>query len=105
MLKFDSPKEFGESLIKGVSKTGIPTIRLLWANGVVFRATRYPTDAVISQELRGILNLNHVDFAPMKEYQESIGEVLPGVKIPVVDVSHHTLFGPLTNYIKEHFLK
>jgi hypothetical protein len=104
-LKFNSPKELGESLSKGASKSGISTLRLLWANGVIFRATRYPSDAVIKEELKGIMNLNHVDFAAMDNYQESISISIPGLKIAVVDVSNHTLFGPLTLYIKNKFLK
>ena len=80
MLKFNSPKELGDSLVKGISRTGISSMRLLWANGVIFRASRYPSDAVIKEELKGVLNLNHVDFAPMEEYHESINISLSGIK-------------------------
>ncbi len=105
MLKFNTPKDLGDSLAKGVSRTGISSLRLLWANGVIFRASRYPSDAVIREELKGVLNLNHIDFAPMDVYMESINIALSGVKIPVVDVSNHTLFGPITSYLKTNFLQ
>lgn len=104
-MKFDSPLELATNIAKSTSKTET-NIRLLWARGVVFRVARgYPSETVVNREIEGILELSHVEFAPMEEYQEflSIPEK-SGFKISIANLSSHSTFGPLAQYIHNNLL-
>lgn len=109
-MKFDSPKDFAESILASIARTpkdlpeGTIIGRLFWSNGVVFR--HYPfaqTEAVTKVLLEGKIYYDHVEFAEMPQYQKEIS-VGDGLKVEVSDFSGHSVFDKLTEYISKKLL-
>ena len=106
-LNYGSVEQFASVIGLG-SPPGIPSrAKLLWANDVLFRHFALPpTDAITKENIKGHLVLDHIEFAPMPEYQKEI-QVLPDrplMTIFVLDVSEHFVFDPLSKWIKENLL-
>ena len=106
-LNYGSVEKF-VSMIGLGTPPGVPSrTRLYWANGVLFRHFSLPpTDAYSKELIKSHLFLDHIEFAPMPEYQKEIQALpeKPLATIFVLDVSEHVVFDPLTKWIKENLL-
>lgn len=100
-MRYESPQGFAENVVSETPK-GNPIPRLFWANGILFRHFPYFPSEVISQQLiEGILNVDHIEYAQMKEYRKEIA-VTPNQKVKVLNVTNHTVFNDLTSYIAKN---
>lgn len=105
-LKYKTSEEFA-NVIALAQPPGVPGItRLFWANGVLFRFFNHPPSEENAKNfLNGHATWDHIEFAPMPEYKRVIQiNERPLVTINVLDVSNHTLFGPLTEYIRDNLI-
>lgn len=103
-IPFKTPKEFAENMIANIPPGVRVRLSAFWANGVVFKHYPfYPTESISNEYLKGNLYIDHVEFAPMKTFQKEI-IVNQEAKINVLDVSKHTVFSLLTDFIAKHLL-
>jgi hypothetical protein len=105
-LPFDSAASLIESIVD-VNTPGTPIhIRLLWANGILIRFYNQAKSEALSKEyLSGNVIFDHIEFAPMKEYIKNPRlENRPMITVDVLDVSKHTVFNPLTAWIRDNLL-
>jgi len=80
-----------------------PKIPIMWSNGIIFMITSFPqTPEVIKEQMKGILHWPNLHFARMPEYRQSI-QLSRNVKISVIDVSNHKIFGPMSKWLKENY--
>lgn len=104
-IPFKTPKEFAENMIANIPPGVKVRLSAFWANGVVFKHYPfYPTESVSNEYLKGNLYIDHVEFAPMKSFQKEIN-VNQEAKINVLDVSKHTVFNLLTDFIAKSLLR
>ena len=76
---------------------GIPTMQ--WANGVVFSPINFPTtNAVMEEQLKGILHWSSISFAIKEKWENQI--VREGATINFVDVSANEIFNKLADELK-----
>lgn len=100
-MRFESPQVFAENVFSETLK-GNQIPRLFWASGILFRHFPYfPSEAVSQQLIEGVLNIDHIDYAEMKEYKKEIN-VAANQKIKVLNVTSHTVFSNLTSYIAKN---
>jgi predicted thioredoxin/glutaredoxin len=75
----------------------IPTMQ--WANGIVFSPANFPTtNAVMEEQLRGILHWSSVSFAVKEKFEHQI--VRENATINLVDVSVNDIFKELAEKLK-----
>lgn len=106
-LQYDNPEEMVNTLTISIPP-GVPAQYILkWANGILFQfATFKPADSLIKEYIAGHLLWDHIDFAPMPQYTPEIQvPSKPMVAITVIDLSHHSLFVSVTEWIRENLLK
>jgi len=76
---------------------------LLWAGGIVFSSTTMlDTKDVIKEKLEGVVHWSSVEWAPMPEFKEVIIIKETNVKIPVINVSTHSIYKTVSKWLKEH---
>ena len=76
---------------------GIPTMQ--WANGIVFTPLTFPTtNAVMEEQLKGILHWSSVSFAIKEKFENQI--VQENATINLVDVSANEIFNKLADDLK-----
>lgn len=76
---------------------GIPTMQ--WAKGIVFSPINFPaTNAVMEEQIRGILHWSSVSFAIKETFENQI--VLDNATINLVDVSANEIFNELAEELK-----
>lgn len=106
-IQYDTPEIFAKTLTVAVPQ-GVPVqTTMYWSDGVLFRVVNLPsTDTVVKEYVAGHLPLDHLEFAYMPKYAKQIQlPDNPMVMISVIDVSNHTLFGPLGKWIRENLIK
>ncbi len=105
-LRYKNSQEFAD-VIASFYPPGVPSqSRLYWANGVLFRFFSHPpSDALVQETINGHLIWDHIEFAPMPEY-ESVLRVTskPLVTLTVLDVSNHAVFSPVTRWIHNNLI-
>ena len=103
-LKHESPQAFVDAITLPLVKGTVPKLGgLLWANGVVFRHFPYsPTDTLTREYLGGHLLIDHLEFAPMSEYEKEIR--YEGFVVTVADVSNHSTFKELAKWVAGNLL-
>jgi len=87
---------------------GIPfQVRLFWANGILFRFFSFPpSEALAKEQLSGHVIWDHIEFAPMPEYKAEIKVVeRPMGIVAVLNVTTHSVFEPLTAWIRDNLIK
>ena len=105
-LMYESSEAFA-NIIALFNPPGVPVqTRLFWANGVLFRFFSHPpTDAVTKEAINGRLIWDHIEFAPMPEYENPLKVAeKPLVTINVLNVSNHIVFGPLAEWIRKNLI-
>lgn len=76
---------------------GIPTMQ--WANGIVFSPANFPTtDAVMKEQLNGVLHWSSVSFAIKEKFEHQV--VRDNATINLVDVSVNEIFKELAEKLK-----
>jgi hypothetical protein len=76
---------------------------LLWAGGIVFSSsTMVDTKDVIREKLEGVVHWSSVEWALMPEFKEVIIIKETNVKIPVINVSTHSIYKTVSKWLKEH---
>jgi len=76
---------------------------LLWAGGIVFSSsTMLDTKDVIKEKLEGVVHWSSVEWALMPEFKEVIIIKETNVKIPVINVSTHSIYKTVSKWLKEH---
>lgn len=77
-----------------------------WANGILFNIFLSPvTEATFGEYVKGTLYVDNILFAPMKKYEKVLKvREDPSLIITVYNESESTLYGPITNWIKENLL-
>ena len=106
-LEYDTAEQL-ISMMAVTIPTGVPAqAALRWANGVLFAIGQFQqTDAISKQFMDGTLIWDHIDFASMPEYRPDLP--VPGkpmITINVLNVSEHTIYGPLSDWIKQNLAK
>jgi hypothetical protein len=77
-----------------------------WVDGIVLSHNAYPmTDSVTRELIEGRLHWDHVAFAPMEQYQESLSFANLPITVTVVDVSVNPVFCDIAKFIKEKLMK
>jgi hypothetical protein len=107
-LAFDSADSLVQNIVSGTTPMGMQLqLRLFWGNGVLFRFFNHPPSEALSKELLdGHIIFDHIEYAPMPTYKNQLlSPDNPDVKINVVDISKHVVFGPLSNWINENLVK
>ena len=83
-----------------VSKGGVGR-PILWSNGLVLTSfIMQPTEDVVKDQLKGILHWVTLSYGHMEQYQSDF-RTKDRVRVPVVDVSNHRIFGPLSSWLKK----
>ena len=59
-----------------------------------------PTEDVVKDQLQGILHWVTLSFGYMEQYQNEF-RTKDRIRVPVVDVSKHRIFGPLSEWLKK----
>ena len=106
-MEYESPEALANVVAMPVPP-GVPApITLHWANGIVFRGAAYqPTDSIVKEYVSGHLLWDHVDFAPMPQYVKEIkAPDKPLVTVNILDVSKHTVFGPVAQWIRANLIE
>lgn len=106
-LQFDSPEALVRAITLNIAP-GIPAhASLRWANGVVFSVANFqPADSVVKEYVAGHLLWDHIDFASMPQYQSEIRiPEKPLVTVNVLSLTGHTIFDPLTEWIRDNLLR
>jgi hypothetical protein len=95
---------FFNSATNGIQKGGIGR-PLMWSNGLIYRTSViHPSEDVIKEQLQGIIHWATLHYAQMPEYQKEV--VRAGrVRVPIINMSNHTVFGPMAEWIKATFIK
>ena len=74
---------------------------LLWSNGLVFSSyLMQSTDDVVRDQLKGIMHWVTLNYGHMKEFQREL-KTKGRIRVPVVDVNNHVIFGPLGRWIEK----
>ncbi len=105
-MQFATPEEFVNS-IADTNAPGSPIhIRVIWANGILFRFfNQINSEAISKENLSGHIILDHIEFAVMKDYTKTMKiENKPMVTVDILDVSKHVVFNPLTAWIRDNLL-
>lgn len=105
-MPYDRVSDFIDSIV-GANIPNTPVhIRLLWANGILFRFFNQINSEGLSKEyLSGNIIFDHVEFASMKEYIKNPRiENKPLVSVDILNVSKHVVFNPLTAWIRDNLL-
>jgi hypothetical protein len=106
-LKFDSVDSFVQTIVSGTTSMGMQIqVRLFWGNGVLFRFYNHIASEALSKEmLDGHVIFDHIEFSPMPTFRNLLQSPdNPDIKIAVLDISRHVVFGPLTSWIHENLL-
>ena len=78
---------------------------LIWSNGLIYRINAIqPTEDVIKEQLQGIIHWSALHFGQMPEYQNEVTRA-GRVRVPIINMSNHTVFGPMAEWIKATFIK
>jgi hypothetical protein len=78
---------------------------LLWSNGIVFSSyLMQPTEEVVKDQLQGIMHWVTLNYCHLEEFQKEF-RGKDRVRVPVVDVSNHNLFGPFSKWLKKTLKK
>jgi hypothetical protein len=87
---------------QGIPKGGMGR-PLMWSNGVLFSSFFIQTsEEVVKQQLQGIVHWASLHFSRMEKYQQEIKRD-NRIKIPILNVSNHAIFGPMSNWIKKRY--
>jgi hypothetical protein len=87
---------------QGVPQGGVGR-PLMWSNGVLFSSfVLQPSPDVIKKQLEGIIHWSSLLFSKMEKYQPEIKRD-KRIKIPIINVSNHTIFGPMSNWVKKQY--
>jgi hypothetical protein len=94
-----------EELIK-LSSIGIPPSGLghglRWAEGVLFRYAQFPpSEAVIKEQLKGIIHVASIEWTEMPEFKDVIIITETNVKIPVINCSDNIIQKAIAEYLKK----
>lgn len=82
--------------------TGRP---LNWADGIVFEHTAMPpVEDVIKEQIEGRIHWNSLNYGIMKEYKKQF-KGPRSVKVPILNLSNHTVFKKMAIWIKKNFEK
>jgi hypothetical protein len=106
-LKFKTPEDLARALTVQISPSVPASGTLRWANGILFNVNAFqPTDSAVKEYLSGTLNFDHLDFAVMQNYASDIKlPEKPLIVFGVINLTGHTLFDPLTKWIRSNLLK
>ncbi|MGP8078732.1 MAG: hypothetical protein ACLQC7_08195 [Thermoplasmata archaeon] len=78
---------------------------VFWANGLIFGFSPYaPSEAVSREYLSGHLPWDNLDFASLPTFEPEVKLDGRDITFVLKDVSKHSLFGPLTEWIGSEFL-
>jgi hypothetical protein len=78
---------------------------IIWSNGLIFISTTFqPTEDVIKEQLQGIIHFTSLHYCKMPEYQREI-TATNRIRVPLRNLSHHAVFGPMAEWIKQTFIK
>jgi hypothetical protein len=76
----------------------IPTMQ--WTDGIVFSPSNFPTtNAIIEEQLKGILHWSSVSFAIKEKFEKQI--VIENATINLMDVSVNEIFKELVQKLKK----
>jgi hypothetical protein len=105
-LKYENAETFADSIASASPPDSPSQVRLLWANGVLFRFFNFmPSEAIAKEFINGHIIFDHIEFAPMSEFKKELK--LPDkamVTITVLDSTNHVIFNPLTAWIRDNLL-
>jgi hypothetical protein len=78
---------------------------LSWSNGLIYTTSAIrPTEDVIKEQLQGIIHWASLHYAKMPKFQNEV--IRAGrVRVPIMNMSNHTVFGPMAEWVKETFIK
>jgi hypothetical protein len=102
--QFDTPEEFANFVAAPTPAGAAGSTSLLWAEGVLFRHVplSLPTDAIATEQLRGNLLWDHLDFVAMPKYVSELRPTSrPGLMINVIDMSRNPLFTEVAKWAKD----
>lgn len=106
-MPYENIEEFTK-VLSFANPPGVPFhSKFFWANGVLFRVfNQSPSEALASEVMKGHFIFEHIEFAPMPHYAQSIKiPERPMGALIVLDVSKHAVFAPLTAWIQKNLLK
>jgi hypothetical protein len=106
-FKYENPQAFID-VIAVANPPELPfQVKFFWANGVLFRVFSHPpTEALAKEVLSGHVIFDHIEFAPMPKFVTLLDiPNRPLGKINIINVTNHTIFEPLTAWIKENLCK
>jgi hypothetical protein len=88
----------------GIPEGGVG-LPLAWSNGIIYSIQPIqPTEDVVKEQLKGIIHWSALHYARMPKFQNEI--IRAGqIRVIIMNMSNHTVFGPMANWIKENFLK
>ncbi|MFZ0891011.1 MAG: hypothetical protein WB778_09115 [Thermoplasmata archaeon] len=102
--EFESPEEFANFIAAPTPAGAAGSTSLLWAEGVLFRHVPLnpPTEAIATEQLRGNLVWDHLDFVTMPKYVPELRPASrPALLINVINVSRNSLFAEVANWTKD----
>jgi hypothetical protein len=106
-LQFEKPEDLVRMASLG-APAGMPSqLTLRWAKGVLFSVYNLPpSDSIMKEYIAGNLILDHIDFAIMPEYTKELKiPEKPLLSVNIIDLSEHTLFGPLAEWVKHNIAR
>jgi hypothetical protein len=75
---------------------------LRWSKGIIFNiVVIQPTEDVIKEQLQGIIHLSALHYARMPKFQSELK--IRRTKVPIMNMSNHTVFGPMADWIKKKY--
>jgi hypothetical protein len=105
-LKYESSQGFVEVLANANPPDFPFQAKFYWANGVLFRVFSHaPTEANAKEMMSGHLILDHIEFTSMPQYVSLLD--IPGRplgRVNVINVTNHTIFDPLSAWIRDNLL-
>ena len=104
-MRYENADQYARAMTLNIPRgMGGRAGNLFWANGVVFKHANFsPTESLTKQYLLRHLPIDHLEYAPMPNYQPEINT--EGITVTIIDVTNHTLFNSLTKWIKEKIEK
>ena len=103
-LEYDTPEELLDTMLMSVPPDLTARVALRWANGVLLAVGQFQQSDIVSKEfMEGHLIWDHIDFALMPQYRRTL--VLaerPLIVINVLDLSQHSIYAPLAEWLKEN---
>lgn len=101
-------RELNEIIITSIQKTDLENLvkkeaitsepKLMWANQILFCCYEFSSEKIQAKRLEGLLFLDEVVYADCSEYLQKAK--YNGFEIEVLNVSNHSVFEPLTRFLR-----